>query len=87
MNDPMSCHQLSQYRTYTRVLMRIPIVLLPPQRAGLDVRQTGHIASPFGLDCHLEEFGVLLDHGLDDAEEAVLVSVKSQEGERDIRLV
>jgi len=44
----------------TGVLVRVPVVLLSPQSARLDVGETGDIASPFGLEGHLDELGVLL---------------------------
>jgi hypothetical protein len=38
------------------------VVLLAPQRAGLDVSETGHVAAPLGLQCHLDKFGILLKY-------------------------
>lgn len=43
------------YRQLIRVLLTI--MLLSPKSAGLDVRQTGNVAPPLGLQGHLDEFG------------------------------
>lgn len=53
----------------TGVLVRITVVLLSPKGTGLDVGETGNIATPRSLDRHLYELGVLLDHGSDNTEE------------------
>ena len=62
----MSYFVSSRYATtekgsaYTWVLVRVTVVLLSPESTGLDVGETGDIASPLGLESHLDEFGVLL---------------------------
>lgn len=51
---------VSEDTTYTWVLVRVTVVLLSPESTGLDVGETGDIASPLGLESHLDKLGVLL---------------------------
>ena len=55
--------------THPWVLVRVPIVLLSPKRTSLDIGQARDVASTGCLESHLDEFGVLFDHGLNDTEE------------------
>jgi hypothetical protein len=48
----------------TRVLVRVTVVFLPPQGAGLDISETGNVSSPFRLEGHLDEFCILLSLAL-----------------------
>lgn len=56
----------------SRILVRVSVVLLPPERTRLDVGKSCNIASPLGLESHLDEFGILLDHGLNDAQKTAI---------------
>lgn len=44
-------------------------MLLPPQRARLNIVQACDVCAPRHLDRHLAKLGILLHHGRDDTEE------------------
>lgn len=50
-------------------LMGVAIMLLPPERARLNIVQACDVCAPRHLDRHLAKLGVLLHHGRDDTEE------------------
>jgi len=55
-----------------RVLVRVAVVLLPPERARLDVVERARRRPPARLLARLDEFRVLLDHARHDAEEGLV---------------
>lgn len=91
MKDPMSFmsaeHRHKHRFAYSWVLVRVTVVLLSPEGTGLDICKTSNVSSPLSLECHLDEFGVLLtisilfhrfweithlNHGLHDTQERLV---------------